>query len=151
MSREITVIGVDPDSKAHGVAVYCGGALSYMASMPLMDLLELAREEEKDKAHCLLSIEDVMANQFVYSRNQHSSKAAQSKISMHIGRCQQSQVELMRALDHMGICYELHKPTKGNWAKNKPMFEKATGWTKRSNEDTRSAAYFGYLALKGKS
>ena len=149
MSREITVIGVDPDSKEHGVAFYRQGKLVGLYFMPLMELINIAQSEESEVTGVLVSIEDVMANQFVYSRNQHSSKAAQSKIAMHIGRCQQSQVELMRALDFMLIDYELHKPTKNNWAKNKPMFEKVTGWTGRSNEDTRSAAYFGYLALKG--
>ena len=147
MSLETIVFGVDPDSMAHGVAIYRGGDLAAMLSASMMEVINLAKAEEND---VLFSIEDVMANQFVYARNQHNSKAAQSKIAMSIGRCQQSQVELMRALDYIGISYELHKPTKNNWAKNKPMFEKATGWTKRSNEDTRSAAYFGYLALKGK-
>ena len=147
--KEITVVGVDPDSKAHGVAIYREGKLVALHTMPLMELLETATAIESEVTGCLFSIEDVMANQFVYSRNQHSSKAAQSKIAMHIGRCMQAQVELMRALDFMLIDYELHKPTKNNWAKNKPMFEKATGWDKKSNEDTRSAAYMGYLALKG--
>ena len=151
MSREITVIGVDPDSTAHGVAIYRGGKLAELLVMPMMELLEAAREIDSEVTSCFFSIEDVMANQFIYSRNQHSSKAAQSKIAMHIGRCQQSQVELMRGLDYLQIDYELHKPTKNNWAKNKPMFEKVTGWTGRSNEDNRSAAYMGYLALKGKS
>ena len=67
---------------------------------------------------------------------------------MAIGRCQQSQVELMRLIDDRNVNYVLHKPQKGNWAKNKAQFEKVTGWTKRSNEDTRAAAYFGWLGCK---
>ena len=149
MSHSTITIGIDPDSKAHGAAVYRDGILSDLATMTLVDVMTFINSEENSETSLLFSIEDVMANQFVYSRNQHSSKAAQSKIAMHIGRCQQAQVELMRWLDHSCKKYELHKPVKGNWAKNKPAFEKATGWTKRSNEDTRSAAYFGYLALKG--
>lgn len=86
-----------------------------------------------------------MANQFVYTRNEKASKAAQSKVAMHIGRCQQVQVELMRWLDHMGIAYRLHKPQRGNWSKDKTTFERVTGWSGKSNEDTRSAAYFGFL------
>lgn len=86
-----------------------------------------------------------MANQFVYSRNQKASKAAQSKVAMHIGRCQQVQIEIMQWLDALGVPYKLHKPQKGNWAKDKAMFERVTGWKGRSNEDTRSAAYFGFL------
>jgi len=31
------------------------------------------------------------------------------------------------------------------WKKDKKQFELVTKWTGRSNEDTRSAAYFGWL------
>jgi hypothetical protein len=148
MSVNRTVIGIDPDSTAHGVAIYREGVLAELMALDLMGIISLASTEESGDVSLLFSIEDVMANQFVYARNQHSSKAAQSKIAMHIGRCQQSQVELMRFLDSATIPYVLHKPTKGNWAKNKDQFERLTGWAKRSNEDTRSAAYMGYLSLK---
>ena len=57
------------------------------------------------------------------------------------------QAEIMRELDSRGIPYELHKPSGGNWADNKVRFERVTGWKGRSNPETRSAAYFGYLAV----
>ena len=50
-------------------------------------------------------------------------------------------------LDKFHIQYVLNRPQRGNWANNKAQFERVTGWTKRSNEDTRAAAYFGYLAV----
>ena len=53
----------------------------------------------------------------------------------------------MQWLDSLGVPYKLHKPQKGNWAKDKARFEKVTGWKGRSNEDTRSAAYFGFLEI----
>ena len=147
----VVVIGVDPDSEAHGVAIFRHGELEDLKVMPLMDLLMLAKFEARDSIdRCKVSIENVMINKFIYARNQHSSKAAQSKIAMSIGRCQQAQVELERALKSIGVPFELHRPTKNNWANNKPMFEKVTGWNKRSNVDTRSAAYFGFLASKEK-
>ncbi|HEC73132.1 MAG TPA: hypothetical protein ENI26_02030 [Methylophaga aminisulfidivorans] len=142
------VYGIDPDSDKHGVAIYVEGRLMELKAMSLMELIGAASTRKEDK---LFSIEDVMANQFVYTRNQKSSKAQQSKIAMHIGRCQQAQVELMRALDNLGIPYQLHKPQRGNWAKNKEQFRKVTGWDGRSNEDTRSAAYFGFLSLEAKA
>lgn len=141
------VIGVDPDSTAHGVAIYRTGSLEELKTLDLMGIWSLISMEAYGGTLPLFSIENVMANQFVYARNQHWNKAAQSKIAMHIGRCQQAQVELMRMLDHLAIPYVLHKPVNGNWAKNKAQFERATGWSGRSNEDTRSAAYFGHLAL----
>lgn len=149
------IIGVDPDSKAHGVAIYINGKLEDLTTMPLVDIidyiLQYRRGEVMGFDHSILfSIEDVMANQFIYARNVKESKAAQAKQAMHVGRCQQSFVELIRVLDHMEIKYVTHKPQKGNWAEteNKKQFEMATGWKKRSNEDTRSAAFFGFLACK---
>jgi hypothetical protein len=109
----------------------------------LSGVVELAQAKP-----CIFSIENVMANQFVYARNQKASKAAQSKVAMHIGRCQQAQVELCRQLDRLEIPYVLHKPQRGNWSKNKALFQKITGWEGRSNEDTRAAAFFGWLGLK---
>lgn len=141
-------IGIDPDSERFGLAAYFGETLKVCATATITEIICDHLPQWQQFADVKFSIEDVMANQFVYARNRHGSTANQSKIAMHIGRCQQAQVELMRWLDHYGIPYELHKPQKGNWADNKAQFEKVTGWTGRSNADTRSAAYFGFLAIK---
>jgi len=141
------VIGVDPDSKKHGIAIYKDGKLDDLLMMSLPEIVDDLFQTES-LGHALWAIEDVNTNKFVYGRNQHASKAAQSKIAMGVGKCQQAQTEIVRMLDHYGIDYKLIKPQRGNWAKNKAQFEKVTGWTGRSNEDTRSAAYFGWLALK---
>lgn len=137
------VVGIDPDSDRHGVAFYEDGKL---CSIKLMRRLEII-EEIRFSTDVVVSIEDVCANNFIYTCNNKDSKAAQSKVGVSVGRCQQAQTELVRDLEHYGIPYVLHKPQKGNWAKNKSQFEKVTGWQGRSNKDTRSAAFFGYLAL----
>lgn len=138
------VIGIDPDSERHGVAIYADGKLE---SLQMLNTVEVVRDVLQVWKEPLFSIENVMANQFVYARNVKSSKAAQSKVAMHIGRCQQAQVELIRALDSYGIKYVLHKPQSGNWSDKRELFERITGWAKQSNPDTRAAAYFGFLAL----
>lgn len=140
-----TVIGIDPDSDKHGAAVFEGGKLVQLEMVTTIHLVRKIIDSGFDTKSFLISIEDVMANQFVYARNRKGSTANQSKIAMHIGRCQQAQVELMRWLDHYSIPYVLHKPTKSNWANDKAKFEMATGWKKQSNADTRSAAFFGML------
>lgn len=139
----VCIIGIDPDSEKHGVAIYRDGRLVdlKMASRQQVVLLAVANRAE-------LHIENVMVNGFVYSRNVKASKAAQSKVAMHIGRCQQALVELQRDLDEASVPYVLHRPQTGNWADNKALFERATGWTGKSNSDTRSAAYFGMLGVK---
>ena len=136
------IIGVDPDSEKHGAAIFMAGNLVNLKMMPRGELVEFAKKHD-----AMLHIENVMANQFVYSRNVKSNKAAQSKVAMHIGRCQQALIELQRDLDAAGVIYVLHAPQAGNWADNKVLFERVTGWTGKSNSDTRSAAYFGMLGL----
>ncbi len=145
-----TVIGIDPDAEKFGYARYNGDQLVMIGNMQAPDLIGRIIDARELSSSILVSIENVMANQFVYTRNQSSNKNVQSNIAMRIGRCQQAQVELMRWLDYYGIPYVLHKPQKGNWADQKDLFERITGWTGKSNPDTRAAAYFGYLALNQK-
>lgn len=153
MSVPKIIVGIDPDADKHGFAVYKQenqrAALCELAQKNLMEIMDFISPFLKTQTHhtLLFSIEDVMVNQFVYKRNTHESKAAQSKIAMNTGRCQQSQVELTRLLDYVGIEYVLHPPQKDNWADNEKLFMLATSWKGSSNADKRSAAYFGYLAI----
>lgn len=139
-------IGIDPDAEKHGVAIFEGVKLIDLKMWQITDVIKFI-ESNKEK-EIQFSIEDVMANKFIYARNEKQNKTVQSKIAMSIGRCQQSQVELMRILEHYGIKYKCWKPTSSNWAKNKKQFERITGWVKSSNEDNRSGAYFGFLMVR---
>ena len=142
------IVGVDPDSNAHGIAIYIDGKLVSLHEWQLMDIhcyvLQLGVVDE-----LFFSIENVLANTFIYERNEKDTKRIQSKVGIAVGRCQQAQMELMRLLDYHGVPYQTFKPMRGNWAADKKMFERITGWTGRSNADTRSAAFFGYLMATG--
>jgi len=141
-------IGCDPDSDKHGISIYEGGKLTKLLNLQLMDIhdmLEHGNYTTDLSQGVVFSIENVLANNFVYGRNRRQSKAVEAQILRSVGRCQQAQLELQRLLEWHDIPYVLHKPQKGNWADNKAQFEKVTGWKGRSNPDTRSAAYFGYL------
>lgn len=144
MVKPRNVIGVDPSSSAHGVAWYQDGKLVelYNAKLfPLMDWLE-------NLEYPYLSIENVMQTKGVFTKNEQANKYAHAKVSNNVGMCQQAYIELIRGLEHKQIDYEVHKPAS-NWKDNGDvyLFKKITGWDKRSNKDTRSAAYFGWLAL----
>jgi hypothetical protein len=89
-------IGCDPDSDKHGIAIYEGTKLISLHGWRITDVINFLAEN-KDK-EIQFSIEDVMANKFIYARNVKQNKTVQSKIAISIGRCQQSQVELMRML-----------------------------------------------------
>jgi hypothetical protein len=143
------VIGCDPDSEAHGIAIYRDGKLEQLEKWNISAVITYLSGHD-DLASVMFSIENVMKNQTVYARNRHKVKAAESKIAMSVGRCQQSQVELERVLTHFGVKFVRFPPQRGNWSDLKPQFEKVTGWTGRSNSDCRSAAFFGYLALSNR-
>lgn len=151
MEKPSLCIGVDPDTTKFGIAVFELGKLQYLYNWKLVNLINYLEPwlngdkhtGQKRRPHFV--IENVMAQNFVYSRNIHKSKAVEKNIALKVGRCQQAQLEFMRILDHYECPYTLIKPTKGNWANNKAMFERITGWQGKSNPETRSAAYFGYM------
>lgn len=140
------VIGIDPDSKSHGVAIYMDGKLKTLTNWTLPEIISFVNPEEV-RGCCVISIEDTTAKKCVYRQHSINKARAQGEIGRRLGMCQQSQIELERVLEFMGIPVIRHKPQSGNWADKKNLFEKVTGWVKRSNKDTRSAAYFGYVGL----
>ena len=141
------VIGIDPGStKGHGVATYKDGVLIDVAMMNLMELMEHLNQLGDIP---VIHIEDVMGKKGNWHRRDQSEKAI-TKVGETLGYCKWAQVEVERLCEYLGFKVVKHKVSR-QWkcAKvGRPMFEKATGWTGNSNEDKRSAAYFGFLGLK---
>lgn len=141
---ELKIIGVDPDAAKHGIAIYENCQLTELAMLTTM---QIYRRFKDDPTVLLFSIENVLKKKMLYKRNRKSSRLVEHRVAMSVGRCQQSQVELQRAIEEMGQLHVLYLPTVGNWANNRKVFEAVTGWKGDSNSDTRSAAFFGYKAL----
>ena len=141
------IIGIDPDSKAHGVSVYSNGELTDLNCMTLLEINDMLTFgfDKIMKSNCEVHIEDVCANNAIFRKG--NTVLVQQSIARRLGMVQQSQVELERLFKYWEIPVVKHKISKA-WKKDKAQFEKVTGWTGRSNEDTRSAAYFGWLGLK---
>ena len=148
------VVGIDPDSDKIAFAIYKRGVLKRLGQLALLDFY---REFQQKKYNgTLFVVEDVCSGKYLYTRHQnavraikHLPKSRQDKIlqkmAVDVGRCQQSQIELCRVLYEIGHDVKLIPPKKGNWNTNAAFFKQITGWTSRSNNDTRSAAYFGWL------
>lgn len=139
------IIGIDPDSEAHGVSVYMDGKLTGLNCLSLVDIVKLIPQWQDEAEVLEFHIEDVCANNAVFRAGNNQKVAG--AMGRSIGKVQQSQVELERFLASFLIFPIKHKISK-MWKKDKAQFEKVTGWTGRSNEDTRSAAYFGWLGCK---
>jgi|LGVF01.2.fsa_nt_gb hypothetical protein len=146
------IIGIDPSAqdKGHGCAFYPDGKLFSLEMYQLMDLhfsitryLELNPDAEIE-AH----IENVKGKKAAW-HNKNGNKKSISGSSQDIGKCKQAQVELERMLKYLGVKIVRH-PVSSMWKSqdSKIQFQKVTGWKGRSNEDTRSAAYFGFLGCK---
>lgn len=140
------IIGIDPDSAKHGVAIYVDGVLDDLMTLELMGVYSLVLFLKRKPVELLFSIENVAANKAVW-HGKSQSKAAYGMTSQNVAKCKQAQIELERMLDYLEVDY-IHQKISKPWKKDKKQFELVTGWTGRSNEDTRSAAYFGWLGLK---
>ncbi len=145
------VIGCDPDSDKHGIATYEDGKLTRLDSMSLMQLMTYLSNLNESCAFgewIEFHMEDVCAQNAAFRKSGVKNAKAGTAINRSIGKCQQAQVEVERMLEHIGIEFTKHKISKA-WKNQdgKKQFESVTKWKGRSNEDTRSAAYFGYLGL----
>jgi len=143
------VIGVDPDSSKHGVSEYRDGKLVNLWSMRLMELRDfLDGISPKDQVE--IHIEDVcgISNSGFHVRGKDPLPVKLKKAE-NVGMCKQAQREVEYLAEYLGIKIVKHSISK-RWKsqQGKAEFEKLTGWTGRSNEDTRSGAYFGFLGLK---
>lgn len=147
------VIGIDPDAKAHGVATYRDGRLIELNNMTLMELMNYLISIQESHAPLEISIkihmEDVKANKAVW-HGRSQSKAVYGMTSQNVAKCKQAQIEVERMIEYcFGLdILTLHK-VSSKWKNRigKGEFMIVTGWNGRSNEDTRSAAYFGFLGL----
>mgnify|MGYP000182353525 CR=1 FL=1 len=142
------VIGCDPDSKKHGIAIYQDGKLINLLNASTLGLLDYIQNELAHFNDITAHVENVKAVSAAFNaRERKSNVNVKLKMAQHVGMCKQSQTELERLFFYLNIDVVLH-PISKRWKKEKAEFEKITGWTARSNEDTRSGAYFGFLGIK---
>lgn len=142
------IIGVDPDSSKSGFAVYYNGKLVELVCYSLIDIYHFIKCELTDTSQEIeLHIENVKGVSGIFAqRTAGKNKAVALKMAQHVGMCKQVQTEIERIAESLNVKVVHHKASKV-WKKEKDQFEKITGWTGRSNEDSRSAAYFGFLGL----
>ena len=149
MNKKPIIIGIDPDSNKHGVAIYHGKKLIELHNWQALDLFFYLFENLDDSRHFEIHIENVCGNNATFSKGFVKNQRAQSTISRSLGMCQQAQTEVERVSWHFKVKVVRH-PISKSWkdAKSGGKILKQLGWEGRSNEDTRSAAYFGYQGVK---
>ena len=146
------IIGCDPDVDGKGFAIYEDGKLDDLGTFSLIDLYRLIDyllNHDREQSEIELHIEDLNGNKSSsFNHRSRQTKQVQNKISESVGRCKQIQLEVEKVAEHFNIKI-VHHPVSSKWKSSagKKEFEAVTGWTGRSNEDNRSAAYFGYIGV----
>lgn len=146
------IIGCDPDSSKSGMAFYLDNTLCKLECMTLINIyfkFESLSQQWSDK-EIELHIENVngiSSNSF--SVNRSDSLPVKLKKAEHVGKCKQAQIEIERIAEHFDIKVVRHGVSK-MWKDSKTGKAALAnlGWHRQSNEDSRSAAYFGYLGVK---
>ena len=138
-------IGCDPDVDGKGFAIYEGKVLIKFETLSLIQLYGFIEDLRCHyfTEHIELHIEDLHSNKGCWT-------GGGSGGARKVGRCEQMQLEVERVFEHFGIKIVRYK-VSSKWKKGPAelnQFQKLTGWTTRTNEDKRSAAYFGYLGSR---
>lgn len=147
-----TIIGIDPDSTKHGVAIYQNGHLEDLLScdlMNLMDTIKTIKDRLTIDSAIEVHIENVCGQNAAFGKKGIANQRAATAVNRSVGKCQQAQLEVERMCEYLGVKVVRHKISK-QWktGESKDAFTRITGWTGRSNEDSRSAAWFGYLGCQ---
>ena len=151
------IIGVDPDSGKNGVSFYEDGELFDLKSLSTLEFCFyigdlLIDEKPEDIQIHIEDLNSIRCSSFNYRPK--DTIRVKAKKSESVGKCKQAQTEIENIAAHFGIEVVKHRvSSKWKSQKEKAEFQQLTGWTKNSNEDNRSAAYFGYIGVlknKGK-
>lgn len=148
-----SIIGIDPDSNKSGFARYFDGRLVDIDCLGLITIYNVLKSEKNRCKHLGVTLEIHIENvngisSNAFSVNKKDSLPVKLKKAEHVGKCKQAQIEIERIANRLNIKVVRHRVSK-MWKDSK--IGKAAladlGWHGQSNEDSRSAAYFGYLGL----
>jgi hypothetical protein len=137
------LIGIDPDTKASGVAIYNSKSkdLIYLRNLSFFDLYEKLKyeKESSELSNRLHDLKVILEAGWLNKGNWHtsgSSKTASTAIGNKTGANHETGRKIEEMLIYLGIPYELRKPT--NAKVDSKYFKKLTG-IEKSNQDQRDA------------
>lgn len=141
-----TIIGIDPDSNRHGVAIYRNGALSELLNLNTIQLYIHITQKMKTETIEIHMENPKGVSTSTFSHMRGDPMAVKFKKSEGVGRVKQAQHSIEQMAEQLGVKVVLHR-NSSRWKKgaDKELFKRTTKWEGRSNEETRSAAYFGML------
>jgi len=142
------VVGIDPDSKKHGVAILSGTKIIMMGSLDTDALVSRLTIEAK-LSKLLIKLEDVNRVSAIYQRP-GTSRQQMLKIAQNVGACKVVAKQLLERLVSAGLRVNMVNPLpRGLSGKihTNESFCRLTGWAGKTNGDNRDAAM---IAFNGK-
>lgn len=143
------VIGIDPDLVKSGVAEAMGGKLVDIKPLSFPELLEAAADWIRRGA--VIVVEDVEHDKTTYHRAGVGSARQHAKIAQNVGQVKGVARVLVAWLVYHGADVVQVKPLTGSSKrqakKDAEFFNRLTGWSGRSNADTRDAALLALFAV----
>jgi predicted nuclease with RNAse H fold len=141
-------IGIDPDLTKSGVALVVNGKIEFLKSLGFGELIVYVVGLDNQQGLVTVLLEDVDNKKPVFpKRHAPSQSGSAAKVNMSIaedlGKVKATARLIKELLEDNGVTVKLVKPLRGPIKaakKNSAYFNKITGWTGRSNEDTRDAA-----------
>jgi len=159
------IIGIDPDCLKSGLAVYEDGLLTGLLNFTLPDYIEMLPLLAQEEA--VIAIEDANLIDAIYADKvdkkppnltEKQWQRVKLKKAQNVGMIKRQCSVMIELAKAYGVEVKPYKARRGNWAGNTKavnnkqgvaLLKKHTGWEGRSNNETRSAAFFGWIHLNG--
>ena len=131
------LIAIDPDIHKPGICAMHEDGEFMIESPKLCDFLLGIEQYYYDGYD--FAIEDVLKNKPVFNRGKMTFGAKQ-KIAQNVGMVKAAQIIIVSMIENLGASVILVPPGIGKQVKrDAELFNRLSGWTGRSNEDTRDA------------
>jgi len=141
----IKIIGIDPDMRKCGVCATVDGEIDVIMSDDTAALLDAIRYAISEDTW--FAIENVNAIKTIYAKNRKGGQAVQSRIAQNVGMVKAAATIIQDYIEHHGGKVILVPPGIGKQTKNNAkLFAELTGYTGRTNEDTRDAYWIAKYA-----
>ncbi|MGB3724878.1 MAG: hypothetical protein WA981_03855 [Glaciecola sp.] len=148
----IKVIGIDPDMRNPGIVKCADGVFDFIEKTKYSTSMIIEDVPLWVSYGYIFAIEDVNAVKTIYAKNRRGNQAVQSRIAQNVGMVRAAGTILTDYIEHHGGQVILVPPGIGKQTKkDAKLFAELTGYTGRTNEDTRDAywiAKYAYNKLK---
>lgn len=143
----IKIIGIDPDMRKCGM-VHCVGGEFYIDLKPKYTTAMIIEDIPVwINNGYVFAIENVNAIKTIYAKNRKGGQAMQSRIAQNVGMVKAAATIIQDYIEHHGGKVILVPPGVGKQTKNNAkLFAELTGYTGRTNEDTRDAYWIAKYA-----